>query len=110
MIGKLQDNGNGTSIQEFAAPVNGGELKYSVSIAGSGDAFDWTAPEGIKTSGESGVKRAVSRERRQACDIAIREGQRYGNPVTFAYPTMLYDPNGNFSKVKYRYDIKSMTA
>ncbi|MFN0141094.1 MAG: RHS repeat domain-containing protein, partial [Pyrinomonadaceae bacterium] len=27
------------------------------------------------------------------------------NPTTFAYPTKLYDPAGNFSQVKYRYDI-----
>ncbi len=28
-----------------------------------------------------------------------------GNPGTFAYPTTVTDPAGNFSQVKYRYDI-----
>ena len=28
-----------------------------------------------------------------------------GNPTTYAYPTKIYDPAGNYSQVKYRYDI-----
>jgi hypothetical protein len=28
-----------------------------------------------------------------------------GNPTTYAYPTKVYDPAGNYSIVKYRYDI-----
>jgi YD repeat-containing protein len=28
-----------------------------------------------------------------------------GNPTTYAYPTKVYDPAGNYSQAKYRYDI-----
>ena len=49
-VGKLTDNGNGTTVQEFSAPANGGELKYYTTIALNLAAFDWTAPEGIKKS------------------------------------------------------------
>ena len=49
-VGKLTDNGNGTTVQEFSAPANGGELKYYTTIALNFAAFDWTAPEGIKKS------------------------------------------------------------